>query len=182
MQLRLIQEAVSKLCKGYKFRGAARRVPQLWYCDDGAFCTSDLYTLQLVVDTCWMVTRAAGMRMQIKKDKKTAWQASYWENGVEKEVTGWEIRAPDGTLIPQVEKQYTYLGSAEPAMWEGAQEGVRKHVVRTCTKLMRMIGRVGGMGERQFRVALGLAVEGTIGFYGRSTAIGWEACEEIEKV
>ena len=32
------------------------------------------------------------------------------------------------------------------------------------------------------RVAMGLAVEGTIGFYGRATAIGWEACEEIERV
>ena len=32
------------------------------------------------------------------------------------------------------------------------------------------------------RVALGLAIEGTIGFYGRATAIGWEACEEIESV
>ena len=32
------------------------------------------------------------------------------------------------------------------------------------------------------RIALGLVVEGTIGFYGRATVIGWEACEEIEQV
>ena len=49
-----------------------------------------------------------------------------------------------------------------------------------CTKLRRRIGRGGGLGERQLRVALGLAVEGTIGFYGRATAIGRAACEEIE--
>ena len=89
---------------------------------------------------------------------------------------------PDGRVVPRVSKEYTYLGSAEPATWENAQEGVRKQVVRTCSQLMRMVGRAGGLGERQFRVALGLAVEGTIGFYGRATAIGWEACEEIERV
>ena len=76
MQLRPMQEAVSRLCEGFRFRGAARSVPQLWYVDDGAFMTPDLHTLQLVVDTCWMVTRAAGMGIQIKKDKKTAWQAT----------------------------------------------------------------------------------------------------------
>ena len=43
---------------------------------------------------------------------------------------------------------------------------MRRQVVEKCTKLMRMIGRVDGLGERQLRVALGLAVEGTIGFYG----------------
>ena len=48
--------------------------------------------------------------------------------------------------------------------------------------MMRMIGRVGALGERQLRIALGLAVEGSIGFYGRATSIGWEACEEIERV
>ena len=182
MQLRMIQEAVSKLCTGYRFRGAESNVTQLWFCDDGAFMTKDLHTLQLVFDTCWMVTRASGMQIQIKKDKKTAWQASYWANGVEHEVTDWEMRLPDGRSVPRVEKAYTYLGSAEPAVWEDAQEGVRKQVVRTCSQLLRLIGRTGGLGERQTRVAMGLAIEGTIGFYGRSTAIGWEACEEIERV
>ena len=68
-----------------------------------------------MADTCWMVTRAAGLKMTIKDDKKTAWQASYWENGVEKEIMDWEFRLPDGRLIPRVAKEYTYLGSAEPA-------------------------------------------------------------------
>jgi len=53
--------------------------------------------------------------------------------------------------------------------------------VEKCTKLRRRIGRGGGLGgTRQWRGALGVAVEGTIGFYGRATAIGRAACEEIE--
>ena len=55
-------------------------------------------------------------------------------------------------------------------------------MVKTCSQLMRLIGRTSALGERQVRVAMGLAVEGTIGFYGRGTAIGWEACKEIERV
>ena len=61
-----VQEAVRTLCEGFKFRGERERVPQLWFCDDGAFITPDLATLQLVMDTCWMVTRAAGLKSMIK--------------------------------------------------------------------------------------------------------------------
>ena len=158
MQLRLLQEAVSELCAGFRFRGATASVPQLWYCDDGAFCCRDLASMQLVVDTCWMVTRAAGLNIQIKGDKKTAWQASYWENGKEREVSGWEFRMPDGRIVPQVAKEYTYLGSAEASTWEGCQESVRRRVVRTCDKLLRMIGRAAVLGEKETRVAMGLAL------------------------
>jgi hypothetical protein len=182
MHLRLLQDAVGRLCEGFRFRGATASTPTLFFVDDGAFLCKDLHTMQMVIDTCWMVTRAAGLKIQIKKDKKTAWQASYWENGVEKEVTDWEITLPDGRPVPRVAKEYTYLGSAEPATWEHAQEGVRRHVVSTCSQLLRMIGRAGALGEQQLRVAMSLAVEGTISFYGRATAIGWDACEEIERV
>ena len=146
MQLRMMQEAVRRLCEGFRFRGAEASTPQLWYCDDGAFMTNDLHMMQLVLDTCWMVTRAAGLNVQIKADKKTAWQASYWKGGVEVEVTDWEMRLPDGRVVPRVAKEYTYLGSAEPATWEQAQEGVRKKVIRTCSQLLRMVGRAGGHG------------------------------------
>ena len=53
----MIQGAVRKLCKGFEFRGARRRVPQLWFADDGVFLTDDMATLQLTLDTLWMVTR-----------------------------------------------------------------------------------------------------------------------------
>ena len=105
-----------------------------------------------------------------------------WEGDKEVEVRDWKVVLPDGREVPRVEARYTYLGSEEAALWEGAQEHVRRQVVEKCAKLMRMIGRVGGLGERQLRVALGLAVVGTIGFYGRATAIGKAACDEIEKV
>ena len=71
MQLRMMQEAVSKLCEGFRFRGAEKSTPQMWYCDDGAFAVPDLHTMQLVIDTCWMVARASGLGIQIKKDKKS---------------------------------------------------------------------------------------------------------------
>ena len=103
------------MCEGYKFRGGgSKRVPQMWFVDDGAFVTTDLATLQLVLDTCWMVTRAAGLKIMIKKDTKTAWQASYWANGVEYEVKDWVMRLPDGREVPRVGKEYTYLGSTDP--------------------------------------------------------------------
>jgi len=54
-------------------------------------------------------------------------------------------------------------------------------VIRTCDKLLRMIGRAAVLGEKETRVAMGLALSGTLGFYARATAIGWEACEEIER-
>ena len=91
MQVRMIQEAVNSLCVGFRFRGAEGSIVQSWLIDDGAFMVPDLASLQLVMDTCWMVTRAAGLRMMIKKDTKTAWQASYWKDGVEHEVDDWEM-------------------------------------------------------------------------------------------
>ena len=103
-QLRLVQEAIRKMCEGYKFRGERDTVPQMWYCDDGAFEATNLATLQLVMDTCWMVTRAAGLKIMIKGVKKTAWQATYWKGHTEKEVNGWVIRLPDGRVVPQVKE------------------------------------------------------------------------------
>ena len=49
------------------------------------------------------------------------------------------MRLPDGRLVPQVAKDYTYLGSAEHALWANAQEGVRRAVVTKCGQLLRLI-------------------------------------------
>ena len=181
MHLRIIQEAVRKLCKGFRFRGAKESCPSMWYCDDGAFCVEDLATAQLVLDTCWMVTRAAGLRMQVKKDTKTAWQASYWKDGKEMKVDGWEMWLPDGRRVPQVKEEYTYLGSAESTKFEGAMEPVRKKVVRDCDQVLRLMGRVGVLGEKQLGTAMGLGVEGVVSHYGRSTPLGLETCDRIER-
>jgi len=60
LQISLIQGAVRKLCKGLKCRGAERRAVQIWWADDGAFCTDDLATLQQTLDVIWVVTRIGG--------------------------------------------------------------------------------------------------------------------------
>ena len=202
LQLRMVQETVRIMCEGFKFRGAEHSVPQMWFVDDGAFVAKDLATLQLILDTCWMVTRAAGLEIKIKGIKKTAWQASYWQGDQEQSVTGWQMRLPDGRVVPQVlhrgkagmtggkqqateygeQGEYTYLGSDETERWGGAQDSVRKKVTTFCTKLLRMIGRVGVLGDEQTRIGMTLGVEGATGFYARATAIGMDACEEVENV
>ena len=187
-QLRLVQEAVRKMCEGFQFRGGGKAIPEMWYCDDGAFVTKDLATLQMVMDTCWMVTRAAGLKIMIKGTKKTAWQATYWAGSVEKEVDGWVLRLPDGRVIPQVresagkaaERTYKYLGVDEKAKWQDAQGPVRRRVVQFCRNLMGMVGRVGILNDDQTRQGMQLGTEGSMGFYARTTVIGEQACEMIE--
>ena len=208
-QLRMVQEAVRIMCEGFEFRGAKEKVPQMWFVDDGAFVAGNLATLQLILDTCWMVTRAAGLKIMIKGVKKTAWQAAYWEGEEERHVEGWQMRLPDGRIVPQVrgEEQdgakrkenyeegkarkasgqtargeYTYLGTSEAEKWGRAQEGVRKKVIGFCSNILRLIGRVGQLDGEQTRVVMEAGVEGSASFYARSTAIGWEACEEVEQV
>ena len=63
LMLSLIQGSVRKLCKGFRFRGAKKRTPQIFFADDGAFCAEDLATLQLTIDTVWMVTKIAGLKL-----------------------------------------------------------------------------------------------------------------------
>ena len=187
-QLRLVQEAVRKLCEGYRFRGCDVAIPQMWYCDDGAFVAKDLATLQLILDTCWLVTRAAGLKIMIKETKKTAWQASYWMNGVEREVEGWEMVLPDGRVVPQVkasaekkkDRTYTYLGGDESAMWQDASQAVRVKVLGYCNHLLWKIGRVGVLSDVQQRIGMALATNGAMGFHARSTVIGDATCEAIE--
>ena len=116
MVLRLIQEAVSGLVKGYRYSGTATRTPQIWWVDDGAFLCDDLANVQLALDTCWMVAKMAGLKMQVKADgSKTAWQGSYWQAGKEYTVKGWRVRLPDGREVPQV-TGYKHLGSQETCL------------------------------------------------------------------
>ncbi len=58
-------------------------------------------------------------------------------------------------------------GSDEGEKWHHAQEGVRRKVVGFCQRILRMIGRVGIMDDRQTRIAMNTGVEGSIGFYAR---------------
>ena len=61
LMLGCMQRAISSLCHGYKFTGAAGGTPTLFYADDGAFVASHLADLQLMFDTAWMTSRALGL-------------------------------------------------------------------------------------------------------------------------
>ena len=180
--IRLMQGAVRKLCTGFQFRLAEERVPQVWFGDDGAFLSESVHGLQLAIDTCWMMARAAGLQVKVKKEgTKTAWMATYWQGGKERDISGWEIRLPNGDLVPQV-KVYKHLGSLETSTWREAGVATREKVRRRCTQMIEMIGRVPALSSEQMSRCMDLAVSGVIGYYGRSTPITWEDCEQIETV
>ena len=48
--------------------------------------------------------------------------------------------------------------------------------------MIEMIGRVPALSSEQTSRCMDLAVSGVIGYYGRSTPITWEDCEQIETV
>jgi len=124
--LSVIATAVNKTCEGAKVAGTDERVSTLFFADDGMILADDVQTLGRAFETIWMVTQIAGLSMQIKNKKKSAWSATYWESdGTEKDVEGWEIRMPDGTLIPQ--------GRAAIITWEDAVkiEEARVEVLRS---------------------------------------------------
>ena len=60
-----------------------------------------------------MVSQLLGLTISIKAKRKTAWSATYWEDGKEVDVTGWEMKFPDGKTIPQLtgDEEYKYLGT-----------------------------------------------------------------------
>ena len=77
MQPRLVQAAVRKLVKRIYFRSAKERVPQMWCVDDGAFITAVVddqaasVAAAHVMDRCWMVTRACGLKVMVTGIKKS---------------------------------------------------------------------------------------------------------------
>ena len=79
--LALVAKAVDALVAGYPYRTAPgareRRVPQVWFCDDGSFGTDDFEMLQ----TCFLVVSAVSrtLGLQIGVDAaggKTAWSGA----------------------------------------------------------------------------------------------------------
>ena len=68
---------------------------------------------------------------------KTAWMGTYYnEKGEEKEVTGWKIKLPDDTHVPQV-RAYKYLGTPMQIEWKGRHDAMRSKVVGACCGLLR---------------------------------------------
>ena len=186
MVISIIARAVSRLCEGAKITGSRQRVSMLFFADDGLILADDVQTLQRAFETIWIVAAVAGLTLQIKGKKKTAWSATYWESdGNEKDVTGWEMRMPDGTVIPQLvgDEKYKYLGSELTTGWNqgDAQTTVRKKVVGKCKQAIGLIARVPLITEEQLAKAIDLALAGIIGYYGRSTVITWEDAVQIEE-
>ena len=137
-------------------------MPQVYYCDDGAFLSEDLAGIQLAVDCIWVVSRVLGLTVKIKpKDgelnkrekcrvgTKTAWIGTYYDvHGTERPVTGHKVMTPTEEEVPQVDK-YTHLGT--PLGWshEGRNTEARVKVRDKCVALLRLIGRVDALGPRQ---------------------------------
>lgn len=195
--LSVVQRAVSALCRGYKFEGAAGGTPSLFFADDGAFQASSLADLQMMFDTCWLVSRVLGLSMGVKASgTKTAWSGTYWKQGVEREIEGWTIRLPDGRTVPQV-RSYKYLGQVELSGWKpdrGDKQvsdlpaGVTcdRHaptlarVQRQCCRLIRMLSYVPTLGPEQLRRGMSLAIAGTLGYFARATPVPYSVCAAIE--
>ena len=105
LQIGVLQRMISKHVPGYRFTGAAASVPQGIYADDAAYVCHDMAALQLAFDTCWMMAKVCGLQIKIKGKSKTAYFATYWEGGKERDVTGYELRLPDDRLVPQITKR-----------------------------------------------------------------------------
>ena len=181
----IIAKTVSRLCEGAKVTGSDKRVSMLFFADDGLILADDVQTLRRAFEAMWIVARVAGLRLQVKGKKKTAWSATYWESdGTERDVTGWEMVMPDGSTIPQLEgdDKYKYLGTELTTGWNRgeAQAAVRKKVVAKCRQAIGLIARIPLLSEEQLAKAIELAMAGIIGYYGRSTVITWEDAVQIE--
>ena len=182
-----IQVMAQKVCRGYRFDSTG--ITQVWFADDSAYLCEDLAGLQMALDAVWVVARVAGLQVTVKaKDaetrvgSKTAWMGTYWDSkGKEREVTGWNLKLPDGTVVPQV-RAYKYLGTPLQIEFEGRHDAMRKKVVGTCCALIRQIGRVDMLGPKQLRRGFELAMAGVLGYYCRSTPMTWASCQQIEAV
>ena len=114
-------------------------------------------------------------------------RGTYWEEGVEKEVSGWTMRLPDGREFTERSRSAqgtNTSGGLRPA--DGEDDTMRlwrqSNASAVKCQLIRLIDRVPILGPEQLRRAMGLAISGILGFYARSTPIPWSTCKEIEAV
>ena len=239
LQLAVVQRAVDELCKGYKYTGY-KRVKQLIYADDALYMTDNIADLQLMFDTCWTMMTMMGLQIMIKGKKKTAFMATYWKDGKQKNVDMGDVKMqlPDEREVPQIraaelderdettrtqttgttnKKQtpqtvgggkrkkksqqktkdtaktdtgkktknnvqtYRYLGCELSPIPEVGYTRTRSEVCRQMTNIIRQIGRLPGLDNARMREVMEVAVQGIMGFYGRTTPFTWADCEEIEK-
>ena len=132
-----------------------------------------------------MVSQLLGLTISIKGKRKTAWSATYWEDGKEVDVTGWEMKLPNGEVVPQLtgNDEYKYLGTELTTGWKEGQvhSTLRRKAVRKCRQIIGLIGHVPCLRQDQMAKGMSLGIAGILGYYGRATVIRWEDCVEIEK-
>ena len=196
LQIGVLQRMVSKHVPGYRFTGAAASIPQSVYADDAAYVCHDMASLQLAFDTSFMMAKVCGLPIKIKGKSKTAYFATCWEDGVEKDMTDYELRLPDNRLVPQIVKRpkrplqpgargdvhsYKHLGTELAPGWSGGMEEARSKVVTRCVQVVKLIGRIPVLTCEQTDQMMSLAVGGIIGYYGRATPLRWHDCQKIER-
>ena len=183
MVLDVMVRVVRKMVEGRRY-DSGQRVASLFFADDGRLGANDVQSLRLAFEAIWVTAQVAGLHVIVKGKSKTAWSATYWQGGQVVDVTGFEMRMPDGTVIPQLtgDERYKYLGTELRGGGEGKvmMDHTRARVVHKCKQLMGMIGRLPHATEAQMNKAMALAMAGVIGYYGRSTVITWENCVQIE--
>ena len=181
--LSLVAKAVDWLVGGFSFSAVygaqSRRIPSVWFCDDGAFLTDDFGTLQLCFLVVSAMSRALGLVIGVTKDgSKTAWCGAEWVSGEYRECgdeTGVELI--DGTKVPRV-SVYPHLGSrAEVAI---RHDATRDAVVRRCRGAAIIIARLGVLNAAQYVEAADVATSTVIAYYGAATPMGRAACESID--
>ena len=134
----------------------------LCFADDAILLAESVHALQLAFECTWLVSTILGLKMQVKRKKKTCWAATYWEDGVEKDINGWDMILPDGTTIPQLvgDETYKYLGTEMRAGWADGkgQKECREKVVRKCRQLIGLIGRTPIATHEQMNRVMSLAI------------------------
>ena len=175
--LKLMQVAVHMLAEGTHMWGGEGAIPQVFFADDGAMTTDMLMGLQVAADVCWAVAAMCDQPIGIKEDgSKTAWAVG----GTGGREIRYELRLPDGRIVPLLNKmakpQYKHLGSW--AMVEGGVSVQQKAVQSKMTGLTTAIGTL-RMDKKHTCKVLAVVVEGVLGFYGRSTSLGWQGAEKI---
>jgi hypothetical protein len=180
-----MQRAVEQLCAGFSHSAHCRaeglRVPYIFFADDGGFGSDTFAMLQLVFDVISTVARAQGLTISVKSDgSKTAWTGLEFDPHSGEWHTcddGRRIELVDGTTVPRV-NWYKHLGSVIGT--DMLHELVRDCCVRRCCAVLAALARIGVLSLLQFEQAADAAVNSVIGYYGRATPIGMEACEQIE--
>ena len=169
---------ISRHVPGYRFTGAAASAPQGVYADDAAYVCQDMASLQLAFDTCWLMAKVCGLSIKIKGKSKTAYFATYWEGGIEKDIEGCEMWLPDDRWVPQILKRpkqppppgaggdvhsYKQLGTELAPGWCGSMEEARSKVVTRCVQVVKLIRRIPVLTNEQMGQMMSLAIGGIVG-------------------